>query len=117
MVPLTRAISRKSGSRVDAFCDAVRLRDGRCVITGKEVLNAGRGQWDSFEAAHIFPLAYENYWKRTDFSKSITILPDNPSHGTINSVQNGLLLRNHMYKLFDSYDIAINSEVCIPYML
>ena len=88
----------------------------RYPITGNEVLNAGRGQWDSFEAAHIFPLAYEN-WKRTDFSKSITIPPDNPSHGTINSVQNGLLLRSHMHKLFNSYDIAINPEICIPYML
>ena len=38
--------------------------------------------WEGFEAAHIFPLSFEGHW--------ITIQPS--TRGSINSVQNGMLL-------------------------
>ena len=58
--PLLRTISLKSGIRVQAFTDAVCSRDRRCVITGQE--NLDDNDWVGFEAAHIFPLAYEQHW-------------------------------------------------------
>ena len=75
--------------RIAEFCDAVRQRDRRCVITGKSAVNA-RGSWAGFQAAHIFPLAYEEYWMYHNYGRCITIQPN--TGGSINSVQNGLLL-------------------------
>ena len=115
-MPLIRTISGVSGSRVKAFREAVRSRDGRCVITGEVALGATSRRWTGFEAAHIFPLAYESHWKATKVRECITIPPDNPSHGTINSVQNGLLLDRAIHSLFDSYDFSVNPDVCIPFM-
>lgn len=91
-----------------AFCDAIRLRDHRCIISGREAVN---GFWTSFEAAHIFPLAHEGHWIQQDFGRWITKPPING--GSINSVQNGLLLRRDIHGLFDSYDVSINPDVRI----
>ena len=107
-------ISLSTGTRTRAFRDAVRLRDHRCVITGEEAVNADLGFWDGFDAAHIFPLAYERYWVEHNFGRWITAtLP--ATGGSINSVQNGLLLRADIHGLFDSYMISINPDVRIPY--
>lgn len=97
------------GSRLHAFRDEVRKRDGRCVITGKIALGAYRDHWIGFEAAHIFPLAYEDHWIQHNFARWITIPAANGD--TINSKQNGLLLRADIHQLFDSYDISINPDV------
>jgi len=94
-----------------AFRDAIRMRDRRCVITGQEVIN---GFWRSFEAAHIFPLAYEAHWLQHDYGRWITKPP--ARGGTINSVQNGFLLRRDIHGLFDSYDISINPDVRILFL-
>ncbi|KAF8424379.1 hypothetical protein EV426DRAFT_642349 [Tirmania nivea] len=87
--------------------DAVRQRDRRFVITGDSAENA-RGSWAGFEAAHIFPLAYEGYWKEHNYGRWISIHPNNG--GSINSVQNGLLLRADLHILFDTYDVSINPD-------
>lgn len=109
---LVRTISSShSGPRVSAFRDAVRARDDRCIITGVVALGAQYNNWRSFEAAHIFPLAYEEYWRNNDFARWISILPI--TGGSINSVQNGLLLRSNIHDLFDSYEISINPDVRI----
>lgn len=68
---------------------SVFVRDRRCVITGEPVI---LDFWDVFEAAHIFPIAYEGHWKKFNYERCITIPPANASAGTINSVQNGMLL-------------------------
>ena len=101
-----------SGTLVAPFRDAVRERDGRCVITGRRALSV-RGAWTGFEAAHIFPLAYEGHWKDHNYSRWITIQP--VTGGSINSMQNGMLLRSDIHQLFDSYDVSINPDVWIPY--
>ncbi|KAF1808140.1 hypothetical protein P152DRAFT_469182 [Eremomyces bilateralis CBS 781.70] len=65
-------------------------------------------RWDGFEAAHIFPVAYEDHWKDHGYEHWITIQPDNG--GAINSVQNGLLLDSAVHQLFDNYILSINPD-------
>ena len=65
--------------------------------------------WQGFEAAHIFPLAYEQHWKEHNFARWITIPASNGDN--INSKQNGLLLRSDIHQLFDSYLVSINPDV------
>ncbi|KAF8416258.1 HNH endonuclease-domain-containing protein [Tirmania nivea] len=103
-----RTISVASDTGVAEFRDAVRQRDRRCVITGERVVSA-RGSWAGFEAAHIFPSAYEDYWKEHNFGHWISIHPS--TGGSINSVQNGLLLTADLHILFDSYDVSINPDI------
>ncbi|KAG0129281.1 HNH endonuclease-domain-containing protein [Tuber indicum] len=107
---LPRATLLPSGTRVASFIDAVRQRDRRCVITGRPARLAHLGSWDTFEATHIFPLAYEEYWNDCKYSHWITIPPANEPDGSINSVQNGVLLGRDIHSLFDSYKFTINPD-------
>ncbi|KAF2465657.1 uncharacterized protein BDR25DRAFT_239571 [Lindgomyces ingoldianus] len=106
--PAVRTISHATGTRVKPFTEAVRARDRRCVISGEVAIGAQFDNWNGFEAAHIFPLAYEGYWNENNYDRWITIRPE--KGGTINSVQNGLLLRSDIHQLFDSYDFSINPD-------
>ncbi|KAF2183424.1 hypothetical protein K469DRAFT_710935 [Zopfia rhizophila CBS 207.26] len=106
---LVRTISRASGTRLAKFCEAVRSRDRRCVISGVNVITLGGIDiWDGLEAAHIFPLAYEGYWIDHDYGRWITIQPARGS--SIDSVQNGILLDSVIHQLFDTYGISINPD-------
>ena len=96
---LVRTTSMASGTRIAAFCDAVRERDRRCVVTGKPALRAKHGIWWGFEAAHIFPLAFEGHWAEEDFGRWIAVQPATGSAGPINSVQNGMPLRRDIHTL------------------
>ena len=96
---------------MQAFRDAVRSRDRRCVVTKEVALGAQYDRWTGFEAAHIFPLAYEGYWRDNNFARWISIPP--VRGGTIKSVQNGILLDCTIHKLFDTYEFSINPDVCI----
>ena len=100
-----------SGSRIASFRDAVRERDRRCVITGLRVLRPELWGWDFFEVAHIFPLAYEDHWNKSNYSHWITVPPANEADGSIHSVQNGMLLTRNMHALFDEYGVSINPDV------
>ncbi|KAK5654898.1 hypothetical protein OQA88_6936 [Cercophora sp. LCS_1] len=106
----TRLMSFQTGTRVQEFTNQIRKRDRRCVVTRNENPNREFGIWAGFEAAHIFPLAYEHQWNTRGWSQQITILPSRRSYGTINSVQNGLLLRNDIHQLFDLYHFSINPD-------
>lgn len=108
---LARTPSLPTGTRVTSFSDAVRQRDRRCVITGRRARLAHLGSWDTFETTHIFPLAYEEYWNDCEYNRWITVPPANESDGTINSVQNGVLLGSNIRCLFDAYKVAINPDV------
>jgi hypothetical protein len=79
------------------------------VITGKAALDAEYGFWTGFEAAHIFPLAYEQHWIDNAYSRWVTVPAT--SGGPINSVQNGMLLKSDIHALFDSYQVSINPDV------
>ena len=65
--------------------------------------------FEGFEAAHIFPLAYEGHWQDHKYGRWITQVPE--VGGKINSVQNGLLLSNEVHQLFDTYCLSINPDV------
>lgn len=104
-----RAFSHSTGTRTQAFRDAIRLRDRRCIISGQQVLNADIGFWTGFEAAHVFPLAHEDHWINHNYDRWITKPP--AKGGSINSIQNGLLLRSDIHQLFDSYTVSINPDV------
>ncbi|KAF1808731.1 hypothetical protein P152DRAFT_404785 [Eremomyces bilateralis CBS 781.70] len=106
---LVRTISRATGTRAAAFTEAVRSRDRRCVISGAIVHTFdGVDFWDGFEAAHIFPLAYEGDWIGHNYGRWITIPA--AKGGSINSVQNGLLLDSAIHQLFDAYYMSINPD-------
>jgi hypothetical protein len=84
------------------------LRDRRCVVSGDKA-DVERGNWTGFEAAHIFPLAYEGDWVRNGYDRWITI--PSAKGDNINSVQNGMLLNSAIHQQFDSYCFSINPDV------
>jgi len=63
----------------------------------------------ALKRAHIFPLAYEDHWRNDGYDRWITV--PLASGGSINSVQNGLLLDSAIHQLFDSYSFSINPDV------
>ncbi|KAG0133617.1 hypothetical protein HOY82DRAFT_590704 [Tuber indicum] len=109
-VPLIRTTSSPFGTRVDAFRDAVRDRDQGCMITGTRATLASSGHWFGFEATHIFPLAHEAHWNNCGYHSWITVPPNQESSGSINSPQNGILLRRDIQSLFDCYALTINPD-------
>ncbi|KAG0127173.1 hypothetical protein HOY82DRAFT_82038 [Tuber indicum] len=108
--PLIRTTSLPFGTRVASFRDAVRDRDRRCIISGWPARLSQFGNWTGFETAHIFPLAHEEYWNDHKYSRWITIPPAIESDGSINSVQNGILVTSVMRDFFESYDLTINPD-------
>ena len=80
---------------------AVRGRDGQC--------RRQNPLWIGLEAAHIFPLAYGSYWDENKFGRWMT----DSSSGSINSVQNGLLLRSDIHKSFNLFSFSINPDVWV----
>lgn len=68
-----------------------------------------------FEAAHIFPLAFEGLFKQFNYDRWIKS-PSDGGHvkgGKINSVQNGLLLNSAVDRLFDTCMLSINPDVSV----
>ena len=63
------------------------------------------------QIAHIFHLAYEGHWNHYNYHNLTTIPPDRESDGTINSVQNGIVLSSEMFEHFNNYLVAINPYV------
>lgn len=108
---LTRTISMASGTRTKSFRDAVHARDSGCAITGEIALDAQVEDWTGFDCAYIFPLAYAQHWTEHNYNRWITVPPI--AGESINSVQNGMLLRSDIHHLFDSYCISINPDVRI----
>ncbi|MCJ1363215.1 hypothetical protein MMC16_002322 [Acarospora aff. strigata] len=104
--PLLRTISSSTGTRNHAFRDAVRARDGECIVTGTRPVNPAGGFWQPVQAAHIFPLAYEHDWLQHGHERWIT--KPASKGGSINSVQNGILLRADLHQFFDTYLFSIN---------
>ena len=109
-VVLTRAYSHNLTGRDDRFRREVRARDGGCVVTHMMNPNIEHDDWDGFEAAHIFPLAYESHFTSQGLSRWITNKRGDSDTG-INSCQNGLLLHAGIHQLFDSYKFSIHVDV------
>jgi len=68
-------------------------------------------RWRGFQAAHIFPLAYQAKWDEYNYDSVITIPPANEPHRCVNSVQNGILIAGCMHDFFDAYEVTINPDV------
>ncbi|EFW99391.1 hypothetical protein CMQ_7759 [Grosmannia clavigera kw1407] len=107
-IVLTRALSVTTGPRLNHFRENVQRRDGRCVVSKLTNNRADRGNWSAFQAAHIFPLAYQQQWIDGDYGRDVTIVPS--IGGRINSVQNGLLLLASVHVDFDNYHFSINVD-------
>ncbi|PUU76588.1 hypothetical protein B9Z19DRAFT_1129576 [Tuber borchii] len=99
-----------TGRRCRFFPDAVRQRDRGCAITGTVAELGHHGVWWSFEAAHIYPLAYQGHWDEKNYDRWVKILPANGSDTKLNSIQNGILLRRDIHSHFDAYDVSINLD-------
>ena len=110
-VALTRTDSIPLGTPVEAFRQAVRERNRRCIATGRPASLAHLGWWALFESTYVFPLAYEQHWNDSNYSRWITVPPTDLSHGSINSVQNGILLGPAMQISFNNYSWSINPDV------
>lgn len=98
--------SSSASARTQAFRNAVRNRDGRCVITDRIARLAHLNSWRSFEAAHIFPRSLSSSWNIHNFGVA-----------SIDSVQNGLLLDASVHQLFNSFAFSIDTTVIYKYAL
>ncbi|KAF8443643.1 hypothetical protein BGX38DRAFT_1199308 [Terfezia claveryi] len=103
-----RILTRSNISREDRFRDGVRDRDGRCVLSGTVNLNAPDGGWNGFHAAHIFPLHNESCWNDQNYGRWIRDVT--PGVTSINSRQNGFLLRADIHADFDDYVVSVNPD-------
>lgn len=57
-----------------------------------------------FGAVHV-----SGHWAEYGFGRWITIQPS--TRGSINSIQNGMLLRSDIRNVFDTYVVSINPNV------
>ncbi|KAK9249644.1 hypothetical protein V1507DRAFT_438816 [Lipomyces tetrasporus] len=71
-------------------------------MTQRELLQQ---RWTGYDAAHIFPVALESMFHNYNFGE-LVVLDDRD--GSVNSPQNGLLLRKDVHGRFDQYEISIN---------
>jgi len=107
---VNRLISFNVSGRENEFKKGIRLRDGKCVITGVVNKGAIRGNWTTFDAADIFPLEKENLWIEWNYGRWITDMDDTNGVSKINSVQNGFLLQANVHQLFDQYLLSVNPD-------
>lgn len=95
------------------FRDAVRERDGHCMLSGQPNPDAVLGDYSGLHASHIFPYAREGDWRARNFQQYVT---DNSpaSHigsSRIHSPQNGFLVSSTLHELFDAYRVSVNPDV------
>ncbi|PUU84228.1 hypothetical protein B9Z19DRAFT_1098221 [Tuber borchii] len=88
------------------FLNTIRNRDRRCVVTGTPVgdICVRMGYWRGFQVTHIFPLAHEECW-----AAGYGHLISNPPV-SIDSPQNGILLRSDIRSHFENYTFSINPD-------
>ena len=112
---LARTGNERPKSYTTKFRDAVRKRDGGCVITGTRAISAAYGFWGGFCATHIFPLEYAEHWVDPGHDRSITTPTSRRSAMRrctgVYSVQNGVLLRADVRQRFERYLLSINPDV------
>jgi len=94
-----------------SFCDAVRRRDTRCVITDDPVRVAQAGRWKGFDSRPVFPLAYKGNWKAIEYDGLSDPLTNESDTYCINSVRGERLLNCSIPCYFDAYSVTINHDV------
>ncbi|KAK9364829.1 hypothetical protein V1509DRAFT_661355 [Lipomyces kononenkoae] len=105
-----RLISHSVSGREDAFRDGVRARDGKCVVSGEINEGALWDVWAGFQAAHVFPLEYENLRIQYNYGRWITNMESVAGSSKINSIQNVLLMSQNLHTRFDQYLFSINPD-------
>ncbi|GJJ09222.1 hypothetical protein Clacol_003444 [Clathrus columnatus] len=108
---IKRLITPSTSQRDTRFCQKVRARDGRCVFTGIVNQGAAYGRWSGFISAHVYPLEAENIWADNNYSRWIT--HTEPGQSTINSVQNGFLVRADLHLDWDNYLMSDNYKIVV----
>ena len=108
---LSRAYSFNVSGCDSAFRDCIRERDRKCMVSSRGGLLASAGVWAKLEAAHVFPLEYENLWNQFGYSRWITNMDETTGLSKINSVQNGLLMARDLHAAFDQCFFSVNPDV------
>lgn len=98
----------------EAFKNGIRKRDGRCVVSGEVNEAADLDIWAGYEAAHVFPLEYEEWWDEQGFGTCISDMDNTAGASKINSVQNGMLMTASLHTRFDQYLFTVNPDVRHP---
>lgn len=106
------SLSLSGGEEV--FKNGTRTRDGRCVISGEVNEAADLDIWAGYEAAHVFPLEYGQWWNEQGFGMCISDMDNTAGASKINSVQNGTLMTASLHSRFDQYLFTINPDVRHP---
>lgn len=112
-VALLPTISARVAIRPREFTKTVRERDWRCILSGRPARIARYGDWTTFEATRIFPLAYEGQWNDLGYGNLLTAPPTRSNERSINSPQNGILFDTTEHHIFASYDASIDPDVSI----
>lgn len=98
----------------EAFKNGIRKRDGRCVVSGEVNESADLDIWAGYEAAHVFPLEYEEWWNDQGLGGCISDMDNTAGASKINSVQNGMLMTASLHTRFDQYLFTVNPDVRHP---
>ncbi|KAG0138778.1 hypothetical protein HOY82DRAFT_544825 [Tuber indicum] len=109
---IQRLSSSSSPGKETRFCDDIRARDKKCVISGfaNSDFQVQLGMWGGFEAAHIFPSEQERHWIQSEYGRWITDMDNDARSTKIHSAQNGFLVNSAIRQLFDQYLISINPD-------
>ena len=109
-VAVVNTDSEGPAARTVTFRKGIRSRDQNCTLSGR-VSRGYTGRWSTFQAGHIFPVSYGAFWAKHKFSEW---MPTEPARGgSINSLQNGLLMSTEIHELFDRYELSVNVNVRI----
>ncbi|KAG0131798.1 hypothetical protein HOY82DRAFT_578422 [Tuber indicum] len=107
-----RLISHEISGGEHSFCNGIRNRDRKCVISGisNPEISIQADNWITFEAAHIFPPEHRNLWIQHDYGRWVTDTDNATQACKVDSIQNGFLLRSTLRQLFDGYLISVNPD-------
>jgi len=109
--PRTLSLDISKTGRTDAFRERIRERDMRCCVT-QQLVPGLNPQFSRFRASHIFPVAHKDVWDLLGLAQFIEDDAPNKDIGpaSINSIQNGFLLRSDIHDGFDNYEFGINPD-------
>ncbi|KAG9037473.1 hypothetical protein FRB95_005412 [Tulasnella sp. JGI-2019a] len=104
-----RTVSRDitGTNRTNAFRERVRARDQRCCVTGQLVCGMAL-----LTALQPYLRTHGLKWSALELSRCITDDANESDQGpdSINSIQNGLLMRADVHAFFDDYQFGIDPD-------
>ncbi|KAG0633588.1 hypothetical protein HOY80DRAFT_1012927 [Tuber brumale] len=100
------------------FCDGVRARDKKCVISSivNPDIHIQHDMWTAFGATYIFPLEHEIVWIRSEYGRWITDMDGVAGSSKIHPRSKRQLFDQYLVVVFDTdawgYDGRILDPVC-----